>query len=298
MSGFIFPTKDTPILCQGITSEMGAVHTERAIAYGSRIVAGTSRDKRISHFLDIPVYQTVKAAVRRHKPQISVIFATPRRALSDVEEAIKAHIPLIICTAEHVPLHDVLKMRALAQKHHVILIGPSSPGIVVVDHLLAGNAPAHLFSKGCVGIIGRSSSLVYEAVQQLRQAGLGVSTGVCLGAAPLVGTSFLPFLEAFINDKQTKAILVVGQIHGALEKELAEAYAKIRRKKPLIVYIPGSSLMTADTIPLMGTKTLIPAEIIKEKQTLLKKAKAILVPTPDLMGQTVADCLASKGKKK
>ncbi len=291
MSGFVFPTKETPILCQGITSEMGAVHTERAIAYGSRIVAGTSRDKRIRQFLDIPVYQTVKAAVRRHKPKISVIFSTPRRALADVEEAIKARIPLIVCTAEHVPLHDALKMKELAQKYQVTLIGPSSPGIVVVDQLLAGNAPAHLFPKGNVGIIGRSSSLVYEAVQQLRQAGLGVSTGICLGAAPLVGTSFKPFLEAFLKDRQTKAILVVGQIHGALECELAEAYRKSRRKKPLIVYIPGISLVSSSKIPLMGTKTLVPAEIIKEKQALLKKAKAILVSAPELMGQTVAEQL-------
>ena len=201
---FKLPTQKTPILCQGITTEMGAVHVEQALAYGSHIVAGTSRDKSIKVYQDIPIFSSVKEAVRRTKPAISVVFSTPARALQDVEEAIKAKVPMVICTTEHVPLHDTLKMMDLAQKNKVTLIGPSSPGIVRVDECLVGSIPAHLFPKGSVGLIGRSSSLMYEAVQQLSEVGLGVSACVSLGASRLVGTSFVPVMEAFLKDKNTK----------------------------------------------------------------------------------------------
>ena len=180
-----FPTKETPILCQGITSATGATHIERAIAYGSHIVSGISRDKSVTRFMDIPVYATVKEAVRKTKPKVSVVFSSPTRVYADTEEAIKAHIPLVICTTTHVPYHDVLRMRALAKKHHVYLIGPASPGIVVPEQVLAGNMPADLFPKGNIGIVSRSSSLTSESVQQLSGQKLGVSTCIGIGSGAL-----------------------------------------------------------------------------------------------------------------
>lgn len=296
MNTLKFPTRDTPILCQGITSEMGAIHTELALAYGSHIVAGTSRDKNVNQYQDIPVFPTVKDAVRKTKPAVSVIFSTPARALADVEDAVRAKIPLIICTAEHVPLHDALRMVDLARRKGVTLIGPSSPGIVRVGECLAGNIPAHLFPKGNIGMIGRSSSLIYEAVQQLAEENLGVSTCVALGAAPIVGTSFVPIWEAMLSDKQTKAVLVIGQISGDLEIELAAAYKKSRRKKPLIVYIPGQTIPTPAQVPLLGTRTLNPAEIIAEKKAALISAGAVWVESPAEMGKTVTGLIQSAEK--
>ena len=288
---FKLPTKKTPILCQGITTEMGAVHVEQALAYGSHIVAGTSRDKSIKVYQNIPIFSSVKEAVRRTKPAISVVFSTPARALQDVEEAIKAKIPMVICTTERVPLHDTLKMMDLAQKNKVTLIGPSSPGIVRVDECLAGSIPAHLFPRGNVGLIGRSSSLIYEAVQQISEVGLGVSVCVSLGASRLVGTSFVPVMEAFLKDKDTRAILVIGQLAGDLEMELAAFYHPVRRKKPLIVYIPGQTLMGALHVPLLGTEMANPQKIIAEKRSALEKAKGIWVSDASRLGQVVRDVL-------
>lgn len=285
------PTKNTPILCQGITTEMGAVHTEQAIAYGSRIVAGTARNKAIKSYQNIPVFSSVKEAVRKTKPAMSVIFSSPARVLMDVEEAVKAKIPMIVCTTERVPLHDTLKMIELAARHQVTLIGPSSPGIVRVGECLAGSIPAHLFPKGNIGLIGRSSSLIYEAVQQLAEEELGVSTCVSLGAAQLVGTSFVPIFEAMLADQETKAILVIGQLTGELEMELATLYKKTRRKKPLIVYIPGQTLQGALHIPLLGTESAIPEKIIAEKREVLEKAGATWVNCSADLGKTVRSCL-------
>lgn len=290
----VLPNQKTPILIQGITSELGTVHTELAIAYGTHIVAGTSRDKNVDSFQNIPVFRTVKEAVRKTKPLVSVIFSSPARALGDVEEAARAKIPLIICTTERVPLHDALKMAAAAEKYHVTLIGPSSPGIVRAGECIAGTIPAHLFPKGSVGIIGRSSSLIYEAVQQLAEEGLGVSTCVALGAAPIVGTSFEPIFDALSADPATKVILVIGQLSGQLENDLAAAYHMRRRKKPLVVYIPGGTMRRTVRTPLIGTPAFSPAGIVAEKRAVLEKAGAVWVDDPAGLGQAVARYIRKK----
>ena len=293
---FKLPTKKTAILCQGITTEMGTVHVEQALAYGSHIVAGTSRDKSIKVYQGIPIFTSVKEAVRRTKPVISVVFSTPARALQDVEEAIKAKIPMVICTTEHIPLHDTLKMMALAQKNGVTLIGPSSPGIVRVGECLAGSIPAHLFPKGNIGLIGRSSSLIYEAVQQLSEVGLGVSACVSLGASRLVGTSFVPVMDAFLKDKNTAAILIIGQLAGDFEMELATFYHQVRRKKPMIVYIPGQTLLGSFHVPLLGTEMANPQKIIAEKRAAMEKVKGIWVSDASCLGKVVWDTLKQKKK--
>ena len=290
---FKLPTKDTPILYQGITTEMGAVHTERAIAYGSHIVAGTSRDPHVKNYQNIPVFQTVREAVRKTKPVVSVIFSTPARALTEVEEAVRAKIPLIICTTEHVPLHDCIKMILLARQKGVTLIGPSSPGIVRVGECLSGCIPAHLFPKGNVGIIGRSSSLMYEAVQQLSAEGLGVSTCISLGASHLIATPFTAVLDEMMADKQTKAILVVGQLSGNLEMDLALAYRKYRRKKPLIVYIPGQTESGAK-VPLLEFQEVNFQKVISEQKEALQKAGAVWISNPAEMGKTVVNTMQKK----
>ena len=285
------PTEHTPILYQGITSELGTIHAERALAYGSHIVAGTARNKTIREYQGIPIFSTVREAVRKTNPVISVIFSSPARALSDVEEAIRAKIPIIICTTEHVPLHDSLKMISLAQKNGITLIGPSSPGIVRVGACLAGSIPAHLFRKGNVGLIGRSSSLIYEAVQQLSAVGLGVSTCVSLGAAPLVGTSFKPILEALLADKETKIILAIGQLAGEFEIELAHVYKQSRHHKPLIVYIPGQTEqgMLRSLFPSHPFHS--PEHVMSEKKNILEKSGAIWVSNALMLGQTVYENL-------
>ena len=234
-----FPNKKTQILYQGITASSGSIHVEKAIFYGSNVVAGVSKDKSVTMFQNVPVFQTVKEAVKKTKPQISVIFSSPQRALQDVEEAAKAKIPLIICPTNHVPYKDVLEMKQLALKYKVELIGPYAPGLVTPEQSVAGTVPAHLFLKGNVGIVSRSSSLTYETVQQLAKYGLGVSSCAAIGSAAILGTGFIPVVSAFLKDNKTKAILIIGKATGNFEYELADYLKKKKFSKKIALYIPG-----------------------------------------------------------
>lgn len=282
---FFFPNQKTPILFQGITSAMGRYQTELALSYGTNLVAGVSQE--ITGKLgSIPLYSSVAKAMRAKKVQVSVVFSTPQKALSDVLEAIKAKIPLIICTTEHVPMHDSLKMKLAADQAGVTLLGPSSAGILNVGHAVAGTIPTHLFSAGSIAIVGRSSSLMFEAVQQLSEAGLGVSQCVSLGADHLIGASFIPVIECLYADTATKAILVIGQVHGTLEQELASFYQKNHPKK-MFVYIPGKTLARSDKHPLLGMKSVLFSDVIQEKKTLFKKANACWIDSPDEIGKQI-----------
>ncbi len=292
----LFPTKNCSILCQGITSAAGAIHTEMSKAYGSQIVAGVSRDKGLTSFLGIPVFQTVKAAVRQTKPKMSVVFSTSQRAYADVEEAIKARIPIVVCTTEHVPFHDVLKMKALAEKYGVQLLGPSSQGIVAVDHYVAGTMPAHLIPKGHIGIVSRSSSLIYEAVQQLSSREMGISMCVALGAAPILGTSFVPVVESLLPDPKTKAILIIGKYNGLFEFELASYLKRKKPQKPILAYIPGRSIRPSHARCFLGADFLDPLQLIQKKETALKESGVLVIPTIDLIGPTLQEILKKTTK--
>ena len=291
---FFFPDQATPVLFQGITTIMGSYQTEQALKNGTNLVAGVSH--QITGKLNtVPVYPTVEKAVRAKRPRVSVVFSTPQNALNDVLEAIKSKIPLIICTTEHVPMHDALKMKLAAQKAKVTLLGPSSAGILNVGKAIMGTIPVSLFKSGEIAIVGRSSSLMFEAASQLISFGLGVSKCVSLGADHLIGTSFVPVLEALYSDKITKAILVVGQVHGTLEQELADFYKKKHPKK-LFVYIPGKKLIRSDKTPLLGMRSVLFSDVIENKKKLLLKSKAFWIESPDKIGKTIFDTL--KGKKK
>lgn len=292
-----FPTKETPILCQGITSATGATHIERAIAYGSHIVSGISRDKSVTRFMDIPVYATVKEAVRKTKPKVSVIFSSPTRVYADTEEAIKAHIPLVICTTTHVPYHDVLRMRALARKHHVYLIGPASPGIVVPEQVLAGNMPADLFPKGNIGVVSRSSSLTYESVQQLSGQKLGVSTCIGIGSGALLGTSFVPVVEALLSDTSTSAILIIGKVNSHFEIELADYLKQNKPKKPVFVYLAGRATKQVSSVPLLGCSAQKIDNVVAYKRKICADAGMILITRFDKIGFKIAEYFTSKKEK-
>ena len=286
---FFLPNKNTPILCQGITSNAGAIHTELAFAYGSHIVACVSAEKIIKTFLNVPVFHSVKEAIQKTKeqPQVSVIFSTPVHALKDSIEAIEAHIPLIVCTTEGVPMHDALKMREKAEQNGVCFIGPSSSGIVCVGETLIGSTPAHLFPKGNVALVGRSSSLMWEAVEQLKNVGLGVSRYIALGTDHLIATSFVPVVDALLQDKETQLILVLGQVHGDLEYELAAFYKKQKNPKKMWAYIPGRSLEKSDKRPLLGMKTVKFADVIDAKKQAFIDAGVYWIDYPDKIGVTI-----------
>ncbi len=293
---FKFPNKKTPVLYQGITSSSAAVHVEKALLYGTNIVAGVSKDKSVTTFQNIPVFQTVKEAVRKTKPSMSVIFSSPQRVLQDFEEAAKSHIPVIVCPVNHVPYQDVLKMKQLALKYKVQLIGPSAPGIVTVDECLAGTVPAHLFPKGNVGIVSRSSSLTYEAVQQLSKFNLGVSSCVAIGSAAIIGSSFVPFVEAFLKDVKTKVILIIGKTSGEFEYELIQFLKKKKTHKKIVVYIPGKHLLQEQKTPVVGVR--VDENALKHKENALEKAGVKVIHSATQIGfQTAQMISCDKGEE-
>ena len=181
-------------------------------------------------------------------------------------------------------MHDSLKMQQAAKKNKVTLLGPSSAGILNVGNCLTGTLPTQLFKKGNIALVGRSSSLMFEATQQLQAEGFGISKCVSLGADHLIGTSFVPVIEALYQDKETKAILIIGQVHGTLEYELANLCNK-KNPKPIFVYIPGKSIVRSDKAPLLGMKSVLFSEIIQEKKKAL--AKTIWIDSADKIGKTI-----------
>ncbi|MBQ8251263.1 MAG: hypothetical protein IJY92_05070 [Alphaproteobacteria bacterium] len=293
---FKFPNKSTPVLYQGITSSSAAIHIEKAILYGTNIVAGVSKDKSVTMFQNIPVFQTVKEAVRKTKPQMSVIFSSPQRVLQDFEEAAKAHIPVIVCPVNHVPYQDVLKMKQLAQKYKVQLVGPSAPGIVTVGECLAGTVPAHLFPKGSVGIVSRSSSLTYEAVQQLSKVNLGVSSCAAIGSAAIIGSSLVPFVEAFLKDTKTNVILLIGKASGEFEYELIDYLKKKKNHKKIAVYIPGQHIVREEKTPVIGVKVEENALQLKEKA--LEKVGITVIHSATEIGSQVLKMLLAENEEK
>lgn len=295
---FYFPSSKTPVLFQGITSEMGLDQLQKALEYGTNVVAGISYETHLKSLMGIPVFNKIKQAVQKYHPKISVIFSTPAHALEDVIQAANAGIPLIICTTEHVPMHDSLKMQMIAKEKGVQLMGPSSNGILNVDQCLAGSLPTHLFQAGDIAIVGRSSSLVYEAVFQLSELGLGISKCITLGTDHLIGTTYVPVVQALLKDNATNGILIIGQVHGQLEQELA-AFVKTQKKhKQMFAYIPGKSLTRSEKRPLLGMKSVLFSQVIEQKKELFKKAGIQYIDHVDQIGSQIFQSLTPKKGKK
>ncbi len=284
---FNFPNRKTPVLFQGITSEMGLKQLQESLTYGTNVVAGISNQTRHKNLVGIPIFQKVSQAVRKYHPKISVVFSTPAHALKDVTEAIKSKIPVIICTTEHIPMHDALKMCELAHKNNVLLIGPSSNGILCVDEVLVGSLPTHLFMKGNIAVIGRSGSLIFEAVQQLKEYRLGFSKCITLGTDHLIATDFIPLVEGLIQDRQTKAILIIGQVHGHLEQDLTTYLKNIKTNKKIFVYIPGKTLLRSDKHPLLGMQSVLFKDIIEQKRQCFESVNAVWIDSVEKIGITL-----------
>ena len=227
----IIANSKTKIICQGMLTPAGLINVEQAIAYGTNIVGGVAPEKGGQTALNVPLFNTVKEAVQATKPQISVIFASAQKAASEIEEALDAGIKWIVCTTERIPVHDILRIKDKLIKSKSHLIGPASPGLITAGECKVGTMPAHLFLPGNVGIISRSSSVLYEAVQQLKNKGIGVSSCVALGAYPMLGTEFTDILDLFNKDKKTEIVLLIGEIGGSFEQRLAKHYQKLKCTK-------------------------------------------------------------------
>lgn len=234
----ILINSNTKVLVQGITGNEGSFHTQRMREYGTQIVAGVTPGKGGSDFEGIPIYNTVAEAVAKHTIDASAIFVPAPFAADAVLEAADAGIKLIVCITEHIPVHQMLKVVHVVAHKGSRLIGPNCPGVISPGKSKVGILPNHVFKPGPVGIVSRSGTLTYEIADQLSRAGIGQSTVVGIGGDPIIGSSFIDILGLFQKDRQTKAVVLVGEIGGTDEERAAEFISR-EMTKPVVAYIAG-----------------------------------------------------------
>ncbi len=291
----IFINETTRIIVQGFTGKIGSFHAQDMINYGSNVVGGITPGKGEQTHLGLPVFNTVKEAVNEVGAEASIIFVPPAFAADSIMEAADAGIKYCVAITDGIPTQDMMTvknfLRRFPEDKRMILTGPNCAGTISPGRAMLGIMPGHIYMQGNVGIVGRSGTLGYEAADQMKRLGIGISSSVGIGGDPINGSSHRDILEKFEQDPETKVILMIGEIGGPQEVE-AGFYAQAHMSKPVIAYIAG---LTAPEGRRMGHAGAIISSVEEgaaEKVAILRELGVVICPTPAAMGETVAAVLA------
>ena len=287
----VLVNKDSRIVVQGFTGKEGSFHAEQMIAYGTNVIGGVTPGKGGSTHLDRPVFNTVADSVKEAGANVSIIFVPPAFAPDAIVEAVEAGIKVVVCITEGIPVNDMIAVKEYVKKNGATLIGPNCPGVITPDEAKVGIMPGFVFKKGRVGIVSKSGTLTYEAADQVVKAGLGVSTAIGIGGDPIIGTTTKEAVELFMNDPETDAIIMIGEIGGTYEADAARWIKETGNKKPVVGFIAGQTAPKGRKMGHAGAIVGGEDDTAEAKMKIMADCGIHVVYSPAEIGKTMADVL-------
>ncbi len=289
----VLVNKDSKIIVQGFTGGEGTFHASQMIEYGTNIVGGVTPGKGGQTHLDKPVFNSVAEAVKKADADTSIIFVPPAFAADAMMEAAEAGIKTIICITEGIPVADMVKVQDYISKKDCRLVGPNCPGVITPEEAKVGIMPGFVFKKGRVGVVSKSGTLTYEAADQVVKQGLGISTAIGIGGDPIIGTTTKDAVEMFMNDPETDAIVMIGEIGGNLEADAAKWIKEDGNRKPVISFIAGQTAPKGRTMGHAGAIVGGKDDTAQAKMRILAEHGIHVVESPAEIGKKVAEILKS-----
>jgi succinyl-CoA synthetase alpha subunit len=287
----VLVNKNSKVIVQGFTGTEGTFHATQMIEYGTNVVGGVTPGKGGSTHLDRPVFNTVADAVAKAGANVSIIFVPPAFAADAIMEAAEAGIALVVCITEGIPVKDMVAVKHYLQGKNTRLIGPNCPGVITAEECKVGIMRGFIFKKGKIGIVSKSGTLTYEAADQIAKAGLGISTAIGIGGDPIIGTTTKEAVELLMNDDETEAIVMIGEIGGGMEAEAAHFISSTGNKKPVVGFIAGQTAPPGRRMGHAGAIVGGADDTAAAKMKIMGECGIHVVASPADIGKTMAEAL-------